>query len=85
MKTKYKIFAGLLLCSIFFTPISATAKEEPLVYVTFWFDTEDFILPQADDAAKRLAEMFTQRNVQATFKIVGEKSQCVGRTGAGMM
>ena len=81
MKTKYRIFAGLLLCSIFFTPISVTAKEEPLVYVTFWFDTEDFILPQADDAAKRLAEMFSQRKVQATFKIVGEKANVLEERG----
>ena len=25
------------------------------VYVTLWFDTEDYILPASDDAAKRVA------------------------------
>jgi len=57
------------------------AKEEPTVYVTFWFDTEDFILPQADDAAKRLAEMFSRRGVKATFKIVGEKARVLEERG----
>jgi len=51
------------------------------VYVTFWFDTEDFILPQADDAAKRLAEMFIKRHVKATFKIVGEKARVLEERG----
>lgn len=55
--------------------------RDTTVYVTFWFDTEDFILPQADDAAKRLAEMFTKRGVQATFKIVGEKARVLQERG----
>ncbi len=45
------------------------------VYVTLWFDTEDYILPQDDDAAKRLAEMLTSLGVRATFKVVGEKAR----------
>ena len=64
----------LVLC-LSFTTCFLAAKEQPTVYITFWFDTEDFILPQADDAAKRLAEMFIRRNVKATFKIVGEKAR----------
>lgn len=51
------------------------------VYVTFWFDTEDFILPETDDAAMRLAEMFAARGVQATFKIVGEKARVLEERG----
>jgi hypothetical protein len=69
----------LLVCLIACT--SAPAVGEPVVYVTFWFDTEDFILPQADDAARRLAEMFAERNVQATFKIVGEKARVLEQRG----
>ncbi|MEN6575242.1 MAG: hypothetical protein ABFD90_02775 [Phycisphaerales bacterium] len=57
------------------------AEKSPTVYVTFWFDTEDFILPQADDAAMRLAEMFSERHVQATFKIVGEKARVLEERG----
>jgi peptidoglycan/xylan/chitin deacetylase (PgdA/CDA1 family) len=47
----------------------------PPVYVTLWFDTEDYILPQDDDATKRLAELLTREGVKATFKIVGEKAR----------
>ncbi len=78
MKTSY-LFV-LVLC-LFFTTSPLAAKEQPVVYVTFWFDTEDFILPQADDAAKRLAEMFVKRNVKATFKIVGEKARVLEERG----
>jgi hypothetical protein len=53
----------------------------PPVYVTLWFDTEDYILPQDDDAAKRLAEMLTGLGVRATFKIVGEKARVLERRG----
>jgi len=66
---------------LLFAAYPSTAKEKPTVYVTFWFDTEDFILPQADDAAKRLAEMFTKRHVKATFKIVGEKARVLEERG----
>ncbi len=55
--------------------------RDTTVYVTFWFDTEDYILPQADDAAKRLAEMFTKRGVQGTFKMVGEKARVLEERG----
>jgi len=75
----------VLLAVVVFTSLvtwSSQAAEAPAtVYVTFWFDTEDFILPQADDAAKRLAEMFASRHVQATFKIVGEKARVLEERG----
>jgi hypothetical protein len=62
-------------------PAQAAGARDTTVYVTFWFDTEDYILPQADDAAKRLAEMFTARGVQGTFKIVGEKAKVLLERG----
>ena len=37
----------------------------PPIYVTLWFDTEDYILPEDDDATKRLAEMLTRLNMQS--------------------
>ncbi|HLW78893.1 MAG TPA: polysaccharide deacetylase family protein [Terriglobia bacterium] len=49
------------------------------VYVVLWFDTEDYILPQADDAAKRIAEFLTRQGVRATFKVVGEKGRTLER------
>lgn len=53
----------------------------PPIYVTLWFDTEDYILPQDDDATKRLAEMLTRLDVRATFKIVGEKARVLESRG----
>ncbi len=60
---------------------SATAQAPTPVYVTLWFDTEDYILPQSDDAAKRLAEMLTRLGVKATFKVVGEKARTLEQRG----
>ena len=51
------------------------AQRASPVYVTLWFDTEDYILPQDDDASKRLAELLTNVGVRATFKVVGEKAR----------
>ena len=53
----------------------------PPVYVTLWFDTEDYILPQSDDAALRLAEILTRLGVKGTFKVVGEKARVLERRG----
>lgn len=49
------------------------------VYVVLWFDTEDYVLPQSDDAAKRIAEFLTSQGVHATFKVVGEKARTLER------
>lgn len=45
------------------------------VHVVFWFDTEDYIDPAADDAALRIANDLTTLGVRATFKVVGEKAR----------
>ena len=81
MRTSYwlPIVVSLACLTVAASPLPA--RGEAVVYVTFWFDTEDFILPQADDAAKRLAEMFSERNVKATFKIVGEKARVLEARG----
>ena len=52
---------------------------EGRVRVLLWFDTEDYILPQSDDAAKRLAVFLTQQGISATFKVVGEKARTLVR------
>ena len=59
----------------------AAAQPTPPIYVTLWFDTEDYILTQDDDATKRLAEMLTRAGVKATFKIVGEKARVLEKRG----
>src|SRR5690349_6616691 len=57
------------------------ARAAAPVYVTLWFDTEDYLLPQDDDATKRLAVLLTRLGVRATFKIVGEKARVRERRG----
>jgi len=59
----------------------AEGQSPGRVYVVLWFDTEDYILPPSDDAAKRVAELLTQRGVRATFKVVGEKARTLERRG----
>ena len=59
-------------------PRPETATEGQ-VCVLLWFDTEDYILPQSDDAAKRIAVFLTEQGVPATFKVVGEKARTLQR------
>jgi hypothetical protein len=61
----------------------AQQRHSHPVYVLLWFDTEDYILPPSDDAAKRLAEFLTSEGVAATFKVVGEKARTLERRGRG--
>ena len=49
------------------------------IYAQFWFDTEDFITPEADDALLGLLTMLKARNVPTTFKIVAEKARMIER------
>ena len=49
------------------------------VYVILWFDTEDYILPAADDAALHLATFLTHEGIRGTFKVVGEKARVLER------
>jgi len=54
---------------------------EPEVRVVLWFDTEDYLLPASDDAARRVAEILTARGIRATFKLVGEKARVLEQRG----
>src|SRR3954467_2024558 len=80
-----KLAVRLWLLFLFFAPrpqpcFAAESKEQP-IYVILWFDTEDYLLPASDDAAKRLADLLTKRHVKATFKVVGEKARTLERRG----
>src|SRR3954470_15801305 len=67
---------------IFFLAVCATAlRAAGPVYVTLWFDTEDYIAPVSDDAALRIATDLTQLGVRATFKVVGEKARVLESRG----
>ena len=67
----------LLLILAAFVPITRGAEKQtdPRIDVILWFDTEDYMLPASDDAAKRVADLLTERKVRATFKVVGEKAR----------
>jgi hypothetical protein len=71
----------VLLC--FLCLLKIPVKAANTVNVILWFDTEDYLLPADDDAAKRLAEMLTARGIRATFKVVGEKARTLERRGRG--
>ena len=60
----------LLLLSAF-----VAAAAEPPVYILLWFDTEDYITPEDDEACLRLANDLISRGVRASFKIVGERAR----------
>jgi hypothetical protein len=77
---KIRALVVATLLSALFNSARAQTPSAP-VYVTLWFDTEDYVLPQSDDAAKRLAEMLTRLGVKATFKIVGEKARTLEQRG----
>lgn len=59
----------------------APAERGPFIYVLLWFDTEDYLLPDSDDAALRLAEFLSGEGIRATFKVVGEKARTLERRG----
>src|SRR5262245_25337710 len=59
----------------------AVADASSKVYIILWFDTEDYILPASDDAARRVADWLSQEGVRATFKVVGEKARTLERRG----
>ena len=77
---KRTLLTVLIVLTVAFRVGGAQDSSAP-IYVTLWFDTEDYILPQDDDATKRLAEMLTRLNVRATFKIVGEKARVLEARG----
>lgn len=84
MKKRVVILLTLALTVAGFSrPVAAQVPNTSpgKVYVILWFDTEDYILPQSDDAAKRLAAFLTQQGIRATFKVVGEKARTLERRG----
>jgi hypothetical protein len=76
--SKLRILLVLAVGLLF--PCAARPSEPGAkVYVIFWFDTEDYILPASDDAALRIADFLSSEGVRATFKVVGEKARTLER------
>ena len=75
-------FTGTLLVLLLSTFCARGAdRASARVNVILWFDTEDYLLKADDDAAKRLAVLLTERNIRATFKVVGEKARVLEKRG----
>jgi hypothetical protein len=76
---------GACVLLLFGLSPSSTGRAQQVgpspVYIVMWFDTEDYILPSSDDAAKRLADFLTAEGLHATFKVVGEKARTLERRG----
>jgi hypothetical protein len=72
-------FRPLLIALLLLAAPLARAADKPRVYVILWFDTEDYLLPASDDAARHVAEFLTSEGVRATFKVVGEKARTLER------
>ena len=60
--------------------LQATDSTRP-VKVFIWFDTEDYILPEADDALLRISDFLADEGIKGTFKIVGEKARVLEKRG----
>ncbi|HEY3855390.1 MAG TPA: hypothetical protein VGO67_13445 [Verrucomicrobiae bacterium] len=80
MRLRIQLIFLFCVVSVHFA-FSPRAFAAAPVNVILWFDTEDYLLPADDDAAKRLAEMLTARGIRATFKVVGEKARVLERRG----
>lgn len=61
--------------------VTEVESQMAQVYVCFWFDVEDYVTPQSDDAVMRLARTFSEAGESATFKIVGEKARRLRERG----
>jgi len=70
-----------LLAALCLADHAQAQQAPPPVHVVLWFDAEDYILPEDDDATKRLAELLTRLQVKATFKVVGEKARVLEQRG----
>ncbi len=53
------------------------------VLAVLWFDTEDFVNPETDDAPLRIARLMEKHGIRVVFKVVGEKLRALKRNGRG--
>ena len=56
-------------------------SEVPPVHVLFWFDVEDYLTPESDDALLSLLDCFERQGVQGTWKGVAEKARVLEERG----
>ncbi len=75
------IVAGFAVLAFMFGSPGRAQERGAAVYVMIWFNTEDYILPESNDAAKRLAVFLSERDIRGTFKLVGEKARMLQKLG----
>jgi hypothetical protein len=51
------------------------------IKVLLWFDVEDYITPEADDALLAILELLEAKGIKGTFKLVGEKARVLKERG----
>ncbi len=51
------------------------------IKVLFWFDVEDFINDESEEALLGLLDLLDERDIVGIFKIVGEKARAMARNG----
>src|SRR5437667_11759279 len=61
--------------------LAAMAEQQATVYVTLWFDTEDYTSPEPDTIILPLCRILENRGIRATFKLIGEKARDREREG----
>jgi len=61
--------------------LAARAQQKAAVYVTLWFDTEDYTSPEPDTIILPLCRILEKRGIRATFKLIGEKARDLERKG----
>src|SRR4051794_7999236 len=81
MNQKFAVIKRSILLFILLITATTARAAQSRVDVILWFDTEDYLLPADDDAAKRLAELLSKRGIRATFKVVGEKARVLEKRG----
>ena len=76
-----RVPVSALLVLLTITTAAFGQSSHPPVYVTLWFDTQDYILPQDDDATKRVAETLTNAGITATLRSSARRRACWNSAG----
>ncbi|HEV8132050.1 MAG TPA: hypothetical protein VGQ81_12415 [Acidobacteriota bacterium] len=73
--------AILVSLVLIFVSSSAAFESRPSapVYITLWFDTEDYVSPEPDQAILRICRILEKHGVKATFKLIAEKARDLER------
>ncbi len=71
----------VLLSPVVYPAAQGKGAASARVYVTLWFDTEDWTLPEPDNVLLPLCEILEKHRIHATFKMVGEKVRALERRG----